>query len=363
MTVSRVHNFGAGPAALPLNVLERAQAELLDFEATGRSILELSHRSPQYDTVHEQARTRLLDLLGAGDDFEVLFMGGGARTQFSLVPMNLLTSGRKADYLTTGRWSELALAAGEQLDGASELWSGKPEGFARVPIPGDYTVTPGAAYLHYTSNNTIYGTQFGEAPESGEVPLVADMSSDILSRPVDLSKHGVIYAGAQKNLGPAGVTVVVIRRDLLDAARQDLADMLSYRKVAAKRSLLNTPPVFAIYLMSLVLEDLDARGGLEGAAERSRNKAQRLYDAIERSGGFYVPHAAADSRSLMNVTFRLADAELEAAFVEEAESQGMVGLKGHRSVGGVRASIYNGVPAAAVEALAGFLDDFRLTHG
>lgn len=363
MTASRVHNFGAGPAALPLGVLERVQSELLDFGASGRSILELSHRSLQYDGVHEQARARLLGLLGAGDDFEVLFMGGGARTQFSLVPMNLLAEGRKGDYLITGRWSELALAAGERLDGATALWTGAAESFARIPAAGEYTPTVGAAYLHYTSNNTIYGTQFGEAPESGAVPLVADMSSDILSRPVDLSKHGLIYAGAQKNLGPAGVTVVIIRRDLLESASEDLADMMSYRQVAAKRSLLNTPPVFAIYVMNLVLEDLETRGGLEAAAERSRNKARLLYRAIQRSGGFYLPHAAGDSRSLMNVTFRLADPELETALVKEAESQGMVGLKGHRSVGGVRASIYNGVEPASVEALAGFLDDFRLNHG
>ena len=317
-TTTRVHNFGAGPAALPVAVLERIRAELLDFAGSGRSILETSHRSPQYDEVHEQARSRLLGLLGAEDDFDVLFMGGGARTQFSLVPMNLLGAGRRGDYLVTGRWSELALAAGEHFDGARSIWSGKDGGFARVPSPDDYGPSDAAAYLHYTSNNTIYGTQFAEAPDGGGAPLVADMSSDILSRPVDLERHGLIYAGAQKNLGPAGVTVVLIRKDVLEAAREDVPDMLSYRAVAAKRSLLNTPPVFAIYAMTLVLEDLEARGGLEAAAERSRAKAELVYGAIERSGGFYRPHAEPGSRSLMNVTFRSPNGDLDKKFVAEA---------------------------------------------
>ncbi len=359
MPTDRVHNFGAGPAALPLTVLERIREEWLDFAGTGRSILEISHRSPQYDEVHESARARLLRLLGAADDFDVLFMGGGARTQFSLVPMNLLEPGRKGDYLVTGRWSELALAAGEHLDGARSIWSGKAEGFVRVPQPTEYTVGSDAAYLHYTSNNTIYGTQFHEPPDGGGVALVADMSSDILSRPLDLAAHGLIYAGAQKNLGPAGLTVVIIRRDLLAAARTDVIDMMSYRALAAKRSLLNTPPVFPIYAMNLVLEELESRGGLSGAAERSRAKAELVYQAVERSAGFYVLHAHSSSRSLMNVTFRLADTALEPKFLEEAEARGLVGLKGHRSVGGVRASLYNGVARASVEALATFLDDFR----
>lgn len=363
MATTRVHNFGAGPAALPLTVLERIREELLDFAGSGRSILELSHRSPQYDEVHEQARSRLLGLLGAGDTFDVLFMGGGARTQFSLVPMNLLGTGQKGDYLVTGRWSELALAAGEHLGVARSIWSGEAEEFRRVPDPAEYTVARDAGYLHYTTNNTIYGTQFHQPPEAAGVPLVADMSSDILSRPVDLAPHGLIYAGAQKNLGPAGLTVVIIRRDVLEAARADVVDMMSYRALAPKRSLLNTPPVFAIYAMNLVLEDLESRGGLAGAGERSREKSTLVYEAIERSAGFYVPHAHPSSRSQMNVTFRLADTALEPRFLEEADAQGLVGLKGHRSVGGVRASIYNGVERASVEALAGFLDDFRQSAG
>ncbi len=360
---TRLHNFGAGPAALPLAVIDRIHSELHDFAGTGRSILELSHRSPEYDRVHEGARSRLLRLLDAEADFDVLFMGGGARTQFSLVPMNLLEPGQRGDYLVTGRWSELALAAGEQAGAARLLWSGKNGGYRAVPRPAEYKVGGDAAYLHYTSNNTIYGTQYPAAPEADGVALVADVSSDFLSRPFDLTGHALVYAGAQKNLGPAGVTVVVIRRDGLERARTDLADMFSYRAVAAKRSLLNTPPVFAIYAMGLVLEDLEARGGLVAADRRNREKAEILYRAIERSDGFYVGHAAAESRSCMNVTFRIAGDDLESRFLEEAERRGLVGLKGHRSVGGIRASIYNGVELASVQELAGLLDEFRSAAG
>ena len=357
----RVHNFGAGPAAMPLAVLERIRDDLCDFVASGRSILEISHRSKEYDRVHEEARARLLRLLDAGDDYEVLFMSGGARTQFSLVAMNLLAPGEVGEYLVTGRWSELALAAADREREARSIWSGRDDGFRSIPSPGEYEVTEAAGYLHYTSNNTIYGTQFQVPPESG-VPLVADMSSDILSAPLDLSNHGLIYASAQKNLGPAGVTVVLIRRDLLEGARTDLGHMFSYRAVAAKRSLLSTPPVFAIYAMGLVLKDLEQRGGLEAAAERNRGKSELLYDTIERSEGFYIPHAETASRSRMNVTFRLAETELLPAFLEQAEQRGLAGLEGHRSVGGIRASIYNGVELSSVQELAGFLDEFRASR-
>lgn len=367
---ARVHNFGAGPAALPLSVLDRMQAEHYDFAGSGRSILELSHRSLEYDRLHEAARARLLRLLGPARlsdepqaDYEVLFMAGGARTQFSLVPMNLLQPGQRGDYLVTGRWSELALAAGEQAGLARSIWTGKEGRYRAVPTPGDYRVGDDAAYLHYTSNNTIYGTQFPSIPANGSVgggiPLVADVSSDFLSRPFDMSRHALVYASAQKNLGPAGVTVVVIRRDLLARTRTGLADVFSYRAVAAKRSLLNTPPVFAIYVVGLVLEDLEARGGLEAADRRNRKKAELLYRAIDRSDGFYVGHAEVRSRSRMNVTFRLDREDLEARFLEEAGNRGLVGLKGHRSVGGIRASIYNGVELASVEELVALLDDFR----
>ena len=367
---ARVHNFGAGPAALPLSVLDRMQAELHDFAGTGRSILELSHRSPEYDRLHEAARARLLRLLGllrrpdeSESDYDVLLMTGGARTQFSLVPMNLLLPGQRADYLVTGRWSELALAAGKQAGTASSIWSGKEGGYRAVPTSGEYRVGGDAAYLHYTSNNTIYGTQFPSIPASGsdggDILLVADVSSDFLSRPFDMSRHALVYASAQKNLGPAGVTVVVIRRDLLERTRTGLADVFSYRAVAAKRSLLNTPPVFAIYVVGLVLEDLEARGGLEAADRRNREKAELLYQAIDRSDGFYLGHADVGSRSRMNVTFRLSREDLQPRFLEEAGNRGLVGLAGHRSVGGIRASIYNGVELASVEELVALLDDFR----
>jgi phosphoserine aminotransferase len=289
-------------------------------------------------------------------------MTGGARTQFSLVPMNLLAKGASGDYLVTGRWSELALEACEQAAVAGSLWSGAEGGFRTVPAAGDYALSAEAFYLHYTSNNTIYGTQYARAPESPGVALVADVSSDFLSRPFEMSRHALVYAGAQKNLGPAGVTVVVIRRDLLERCRADLPDMFSYRAFSAKRSLLNTPPVFAIYVMGLVLEDLEARGGLEAAGERNRKKADRLYGAIDRSDGFYVGHAEAASRSQMNVTFRISRAEAEPRFLEQAERRGLVGLKGHRSVGGIRASIYNSVESNSVELLAEFLDEFRASE-
>ena len=355
----RVHNFGAGPAALPLSVLDRMHAELHDFADTGRSILELSHRSPEYDRVHEAARARLLRLLGVEQQCDVLFMTGGARTQFSLVPMNFLAPGQRGDYLVTGRWSELALAAANQAGSGRALWSGRDGGYREVPSGGEYALEDGAAYLHYTSNNTIYGTQFPSIPEAGGVPLVADVSSDFLSRPFDMSRHALVYAGAQKNLGPAGVTVVVVQRELLDRFRNDLADMFSYRAVAAKRSLLNTPPVFAIYVVGLVLEDLEASGGLEAAGRRNREKSELLYAAIDRSDGFYLGHAEVASRSQMNVTFTIGSGDLEARFLAEADRRGLVGLKGHRSIGGVRASIYNSVERNSVEELVGFLDEFR----
>lgn len=362
----RVHNFGAGPAALPLEVLETVRGELLDYRGSGVSILETSHRSPRYDEIHEGAVAGLRELLGGaalGDDYEILFMGGGARTQFGLVPWNLLPAGGSADYLVTGRWSEMAVAEAAKRGRAREAWSSAATGHDRVPEPGEYEVDPDAAYLHYTSNNTIFGTQFHDVPEAGAVPLVSDASSDVLSRPLDLSRFGLLYAGAQKNLGPAGVTVVIVRRDLLVRSPEELPDTLSYSRMAAKRSLLNTPPVFAIYVLGLVLRQLRDRGGLQGAARRNEEKAALLYRTIDGSGGFYRGHARPDSRSRMNVTFRLPSEELEARFVAEAAEEGMVGLKGHRSVGGIRASIYNAVGRESVVALMHFMEAFFHRNG
>ncbi len=360
--MARVHNFSAGPAALPREVLDTVEAELLEYRDTGRSMLELSHRSPAYDEVHEQARARLLRLLGAEDDFDALFVGGGARTQFTLVPMNLLHEGESASYLVTGRWAELACEAAGRVARATACWDGKKDGYRALPAAADYRVDPADHYLHLTSNNTLFGTQWHSLPE-GAPRLIADVSSDILCRPLDLKRIDLLYAGAQKNLGPAGVTAVVVRKSCLERASTDLPDMLSYRALAAKRSLLNTPPVFAIYVMNLVLGWLEGLGGVEAMARRNEAKAERLYSAIDSADGFYRGHAELRDRSLMNVTFRLASVELEARFLGEASAQGFEGLKGHRSVGGIRASIYNAVTPESVEALAEFLGDFAGRNG
>ncbi|HUF78632.1 MAG TPA: 3-phosphoserine/phosphohydroxythreonine transaminase [Thermoanaerobaculia bacterium] len=373
MSYHRVHNFGAGPAALPLAVLEEIRDELLDFRGSGASILETGHRSARYSEVHEGAIDLLRELIGGaalGDGYEVLFMGGGARTQFGLVPWNLMPPGGSADYLVTGHWAEMAAAEGAKRGRARVAWSSADSGHDRVPEAGelgpdrlDPPLGEGAAYVHYTSNNTIFGTQLESPPDPGPAPLVCDMSSDALSRPLDLVRHGLVYAGAQKNLGPAGVTVVIVRRDLLARSPPELPDTLSYARMAAARSLLNTPPVFAIYTLGLVLRQLRDRGGLPAAARRNEEKARRLYRAIDGSGGFYSGHARLDSRSRMNVTFRLPSAELEARFLAEAAAAGLTGLKGHRSVGGVRASLYNAVELESVGALVDFMQEFARRSG
>jgi phosphoserine aminotransferase len=359
----RVKNFGAGPSALPLPVLERIRDELLDFEGSGMSLLESSHRGPYYGRVHERARQGVRRLLGLGDDHAVLFMTGGAQTQFSVVPMNLLAPGARADYLVTGHWSELAVAAAGRVGLARELWSGRDASFARVPRPSEYSADGSAAYLHYTSNNTIYGTQLSSPPDAAGAPLVCDMSSDIASRPLDLSSFGVIYAGAQKNLGLVGVTVVAVRRDLLGSSPADLPPTLSYKRMAEKDSLVNTPPVFSIYGVALVCEHWLALGGLETVGERNGAKAERLYAALDASGGFYHPLAERESRSSMNVVFRLPTPALEARFLDESSAAGLAGLKGHRALGGIRASIYNAIDLEAVEALCDFLTDFQRRSG
>jgi len=363
----RVHNFGAGPAALPLAVLQQAREELLDFRGSGMSILESSHRGKAYSAVHRETSSALGELLGLapGDaaSHKILYMGGGARTQFGLVPMNLMPSGGRAAYVVTGRWAEMAAGEGAKRGEARIAWTSADSGFDRVPEPGSVHCTPEDAYLHYTSNNTVVGTQLREPPDSGDVPLISDMSSDLLSQPLALDRYGLIYAGAQKNLGPAGVTIVLVRNDLLERSPDDLPDTLTYSKMAAKDSLLNTPPVFAIYLVGLVARWLLDQGGLAAAAARSEAKAHLLYGAIDGSGGFYRGHAVPASRSWMNVTFRLPDEALEARFVEEAAAADLVGLKGHRSVGGIRASIYNAVALESVERLVQFMEEFRSRHG
>lgn len=359
----RIHNFNPGPAALPASALEQAQAELLDYAHTGLSILETSHRSDAYERIHERVQINLKELLGLGADHTVLLMAGGARTQFAAVPMNLRSSGQSADYLLTGRWSQMAYDEAAKGGRIREAWALEDKRPNRVPVPSEYEIDPTAAYVHITCNNTVFGTQFAELPETGDVPLVSDISSEIASRQLDYDRFGLAYAGAQKNLGPAGVTIVIVRNDLLERSSDDLPDMLHYGKVAAKRSLLNTPPVFAVYLLDLIVQKALDEGGLAGVEERNRRKAQLIYDAIDASDGFYRPHAERDSRSLMNVTFGLPSAELDARFIEESESHGLIGLKGHRSVGGLRASLYNWVPIESAQALAEFMVEFQRRHG
>jgi phosphoserine aminotransferase len=360
----RIHNFGAGPAALPLPVLEQAQAELLDYAGTGMSVLEMSHRSKPFETIIQRAEADLRALLGLGADHAVLFLQGGASLQFAMVPMNLRAAGASADYLLTGHWSKAAFKEAQKGGRARPAGSTEATGFDRIPDRSELDLDPEAAYLHFTSNNTIYGTQWSIDPEpAAGVPLVCDASSDALSRPIDVARYGLVYAGAQKNLGPAGVTLVVIRRELLARTPGGLAAMLDYRVQAESKSLYNTPPTFAIYVLGLVLRWLLATGGLAAAAERNEEKAGLVYAAIDGSGGFYRGHAQKGSRSRMNVTFRLPSEELEAAFLKEAQAESLDGLKGHRSVGGLRASIYNACPVESVRALASFMDDFRRRRG
>lgn len=361
--MNRVYNFNPGPATLPLSVLEQAQQELLDFQGTGMSILETSHRSKAYEAVNSEAEARVKQLLGLGDDYRALFVQGGASLQFAMVPMNFLPAGATADYLITGSWATKASDEARRIGQVHVAATTKEEQYRRIPTPDDIRLSDAPAYVHLTSNNTIYGTQWHVFPRFGDVPLVADMSSDILSRPFDAGQFALIYAGAQKNIGPAGVTLVVIRQNWMEQAPETLPAILRYATHAKSDSLYHTPPVFSVYLVNLVLKDIEACGGLAAVAERNQQKAAAIYGAIDRSGGFYQPHAANDSRSLMNITFRLASEDLEKRFISEAANAGMVGLKGHRSVGGVRVSLYNAMSLEGCSTLASFMDDFAQRAG
>ena len=354
-----VYNFNAGPSALPREVLEKAQAELIDFKDSGMSIMEMSHRSATYEEVHNGAIKRLRSLLAIPENYEVLFLQGGASLQFAMIPMNFLTEGKKASYIMSGSWSDKALKEGKTIGEVYEAGSTKSINYNRVPSADEITFDESDAYVHITSNNTIFGTQFHEFPSTGDVPLIADMSSDILSRPLDVSKFGMIYAGAQKNLGPSGVTVAIIRKDLLENANSGIPAILKYSTHASNNSLYNTPPTFGIYMLGEVLSWMEQQGGLEKITKRNEEKANLIYDVIDNSNGFYTGHAEKDSRSLMNITFRVADEELEKQFLQEAKEAGFVGLNGHRSVGGCRASAYNAVPYAACEALQKLMLDFQ----
>jgi phosphoserine aminotransferase len=362
--MSNVYNFNAGPGILPRLVVEQARAELLDYQGRGMSIMEMSHRSKEYEAINTQAEAAFKRLLGLeGDEYRVLFLQGGASSQFAMVPLNFLPAGAVADYVLTGAWAEKAFEEAGKLGQARSAASTASGGYRHMPRLDELQLSEAPAYVHITSNETIQGTQWHAWPEVGDRPLVADMSSDILSRPLDASKFALIYAGAQKNLGPAGATVVLARQNWLDSAPKSLPTMLRYATHAKNSSLYNTPPVFAVYMLNLVLEWLEECGGLEAIGERNRHKAATLYAAIDGSGGFYRGHADIDSRSLMNVTFRLPSEELERAFVAEATAAGMIGLAGHRSVGGIRASIYNAMSQEGAAALAGFMAEFARRRG
>ena len=358
----RIWNFCAGPAVLPESVLKQSQQDIWNIAGSGIGILEHSHRGKVFDKVLDETVAVCRELSGIPDDYEVLFVQGGASLQFSMVPMNLLPAGRTADYLVTGVWSEKALKEAQLLGTVHEAATGKASKFTRIPGAADTRYSADPAYVHYTSNNTIYGTQWGSEPAvPAAVPLVCDASSDIYSRPLDIRKYGLIYAGSQKNLGPAGVVLVIVRKDLLERAPKTLPTMLQYRTYAAERSLYNTPPSFAIYVVGLVLKWIRDTGGLKAMAERNEAKARLLYDALDESKLFSVP-AEAGSRSLMNVCFRGPSEEVENRFIAEATKRGFDGLKGHRNAGGMRASIYNAMPRAGVEALVGFIREFERSH-
>jgi len=363
LSVKRIYNFNPGPGTLPLEVLEEAQGEFLNFRDSGMSIIEISHRAKEYADVHAQAKADIKELMGLGDDYEVLFIQGGASMQFDMIALNFAVADRPGYYAVSGSFAEKAYLEAEKLGIGKVAASTKEEKFVRVPTQEELKIGKDAAYLHVCYNNTIYGTEYHYIPETGGVPLIADMSSDMLSRPLDFSKFDFIYAGVQKNLGPAGVVLVVAKKSLLAESPAKLPTMLRYDTFYKKDSLYNTPPVFSIYMVGKVAAWLKKQGGLKAMAERNAKKAALVYAAIDNSGGFYRGHAQKDSRSLMNVTFRLPNEELEKKFVEEAKAVGLGGVKGHRSVGGMRASIYNAMPYEGCAALAEFMEKFAKDNG
>ncbi|HVJ16342.1 MAG TPA: 3-phosphoserine/phosphohydroxythreonine transaminase [Polyangiaceae bacterium] len=353
-------NFNAGPAALPLSALERAQSELLDLAGTGMSVMEHSHRGKAYEAVHNEAIGLVKELLAVPDDYDILLLQGGASQQFAVVPMNLLPAGKSADYILTGAWSQKAYKEAKTIGTVRVAASTeKDKKFGRVPAQSELELDPNAAYVHLTSNNTIFGTQFHSFPDTGKVPLVADMSSDIAWRPIDVSKFGLIYAGAQKNLGPSGIVVVIVKKELVAAGRQDIPVIFQYRTHAENNSLYNPPPTFSVYVLRNVLDEVKKAGGLVAQEKRNQEKAKAIYDAIDARPDFYASPVEKGSRSTMNVVFTLKTPELEAEFLAEAKKLKMEGLKGHRSVGGMRASIYNAVPLEWCQALGDFMRKFK----
>ncbi|OEF96039.1 3-phosphoserine/phosphohydroxythreonine transaminase [Desulfuribacillus alkaliarsenatis] len=355
----RVYNFNPGPATLPLSILEKAQAELLNYNNTGMSVMEISHRSKEFEAIVSEAENRLKSLLQLNDDYRVLFLQGGATTQFSMIPMNYLKQGTQANYIVTGSFADKACKEAAFIGETHVAASSKDANHSYIPELTSLNLSDNPAYVHITSNNTIYGTQFKEFPEINNVPLIADMSSDLLCKPFDANKFALIYAGAQKNLGPSGVTIVIIRKDLIEASNKDLPSMLRYDIMAENNSLYNTPPSFSIYMVNLMLEWVIEQGGLIAMEKHNDEKASYIYQAIDSSSGFYKGHSQPEFRSTMNVTFTIANSELESKFIAEAAGKGLIGVKGHRSVGGMRTSIYNAMPKEGCLALAEFMAEFQ----
>ena len=360
----RVHNFNPGPAGLPLEVLQQAQSELLDFKGTGMSVMEISHRSKEFEAVIHEAEADLRELLAIPANYKVMFLQGGASLQFTMAAMNLRPAGASADYIISGAWGKKACEEAQKLGTTRVAGTSKASNFDRLPAQSELDLDPKAAYLHFTSNETIHGVEYFSEPVAPTgVPLVCDSSSDFLSRTIDVSKYGLIYAGAQKNVGPAGAVVVIMRDDLIEKVPANLPAMLDYKLLAADGSLYNTPPCFTIYMIGLVLKWIKNMGGAPAIAKRNQGKAETIYKAIDQSGGFYRGHAQPEARSLMNIPFRLPAEPLEDQFAAEAKKNGLIGLKGHRSVGGMRASIYNAVTPEGANDLVAFMQDFQRRNG
>ena len=361
--MSRIFNFSAGPCTLPYSALEEAHAEFLDYQGKGMSLIEMSHRSGEYDAVHMEAMDLIKRLYGLPDNYKVMFLGGGATMQFSMVPMNLMRADQSCDMTLTGAWAKKAAADAAKVGNVNVVFDGKADNFMSLPALSDLKVSPDAAYFHMTSNETIGGVQWSDFPDTGDVPLVCDMSSDFVSRKVPVEKFGLIYAGAQKNAGPAGTAIVIIREDLLERSSDALTAYLSYKTHAPKDSMYNTPPVFPIYMLNKTLSWLEKEGGLDGATRKANERADLIYGAMIKDAGFYRCPVSEDCRSNMNIVFRLPSEDLEKQFVAEALAAGMSGLKGHRSVGGCRASVYNAMPLEGAQTLADFMGEFARKNG
>lgn len=362
--MNRAHNFNAGPSGLPLSVMQQAQSELLDFKGSGMSVMEMSHRSKEFDGVIQGAEADLRELMGIPSNYKVLFLQGGATTQFAMIPMNLRAADASADYIVTGAWSKKAAKEAQMLGNANIAFSGDATNFNKTPEQSELKLDDKASYLYYCSNETIHGVEFKSEPATpAGVPLICDTSSDFISRPLDVSKYGMLYAGAQKNAGPSGVVVVIMREDLLERVPEKLPTMLDYNVQVKGGSMHNTPPTFSIYMVGLVFKWALGLGGLSAVEKMNTEKADVIYNVIDASGGFFKGHASPESRSKMNITFRLPTEELEAQFVSEAKAENFIGLKGHRSVGGLRASTYNALPLESANALAEFMKEFQRKNG